>query len=197
MLAALATCGWVHFACHAVSDPLQPSESRLLLHDRALAVRDIARLRLPDAELAFHAACSTARGSEQLADEAIHIASAFQLAGYRNVVGTLWPALDATAARLAEGFYRRRRCTSRFGSCAPSSRSHRRRGPATSTPALDQAGAGRITVTGRGVPSSTPPMITSAATSSSGVGRSPSAAAASPIPTTGTSSEYGATTPAG
>ncbi|MFD1520290.1 CHAT domain-containing protein [Pseudonocardia yunnanensis] len=109
VLAALADCGWAHFACHAISDPLSPSDSRLLLYDRSLAVRDISKLRLQDAELAFLSACSTARGSEQLPDEAIHIASAFQLAGYRHVVGTLWPVLDATAARLTQGFYDRHR----------------------------------------------------------------------------------------
>lgn len=48
-----------------------------------------------------------------------------------------------------------------------------------------------------GVPIRTPPTITVPATSSTTVGRSPSTSAASPIPTTGTSSEYGATTPAG
>jgi tetratricopeptide (TPR) repeat protein len=109
VVAALARCGWAHFACHAVSDPLSPSESRLLLHDRPLAVRHISRLRLRDAELAFLSACSTARGNEKLADEAIHIASAFQLAGYRHVIATLWPVLDSTAARVAEDFYERHR----------------------------------------------------------------------------------------
>jgi tetratricopeptide (TPR) repeat protein len=109
VLAALPRYGRVHFACHAVSDPLHPSESRLLLHDRALTVREISRLRLAQADLAFLAACSTARGSEHLADEAIHIASAFQLAGYRDVVATLWPTLDGTAARIAESFHAERR----------------------------------------------------------------------------------------
>jgi hypothetical protein len=41
----------------------------------------------------------------------------------------------------------------------------------------------------RGVPSSTPPTITAAATSSTPLGRSPSTSAASPMPTTGTSNE--------
>ena len=49
----------------------------------------------------------------------------------------------------------------------------------------------------RGVPSSTPPTITTAATSSTALGRSPRTSAASPMPTTGTSSDQGATTPAG
>ena len=39
--------------------------------------------------------------------------------------------------------------------------------------------------------------MTAAATSSTALGRSPRTSAASPMPTTGTSSDYGATTPAG
>lgn len=40
-----------------------------------------------------------------LTDEAIHLASAFQLAGYRHVVATLWPINDRHAERLAEEVY--------------------------------------------------------------------------------------------
>jgi hypothetical protein len=54
-----------------------------------------------DAELAFLSACSTARPSGRLADEAIHLASAFQLAGYRHVIGTLWPIGDWPAVEYA------------------------------------------------------------------------------------------------
>jgi hypothetical protein len=103
--AALPGCGWAHFACHAVTDPVSPSESHLLLADGTLPVREIGRMRLPGAELAYLSACSTARGDARLADEAIHVASAFQLAGYRHVVGTLWPVLDAVAARTTRTFY--------------------------------------------------------------------------------------------
>ena len=105
--AALRQCGLVHFACHAVSDLHSPSQNRLLLHDGLLTVREISRLRLPDAEFAFLSACSTARGDERLADEAIHLVSAFQIAGYRHVVGTLWPIVDSVAARVSRQFYAR------------------------------------------------------------------------------------------
>nr|MDQ3988528.1 CHAT domain-containing protein [Actinomycetota bacterium] len=104
---ALASASWAHFACHAYSDPVSPSKSHLLLHDRPMSIAEVSRLRLEHAELAYLSACSTARGSTRLADEAIHIASAFQLAGYRHVVGTLWPVHDTTAAGIAEGFYGR------------------------------------------------------------------------------------------
>jgi len=102
---ALPSVNWVHFACHAHSDPASPSNSHLLLHDRPMSVAEVSRLRLESAELAYLSACSTARGSAELADEAIHIASAFQLAGYRHVVGALWPLDDTTASRVAQGFY--------------------------------------------------------------------------------------------
>ncbi len=108
VLAALPTAGWAHLACHGSSDPSHPSASRLLLQDhrqQPLTVVDVARLRLDDAQLAFLSACSTARPGNRLADEAIHLASAFQLAGYRHVIGTLSPINDRHAATLARDIY--------------------------------------------------------------------------------------------
>lgn len=99
----------VHFACHGVSDPADPSNGRLLVHDHAtrpLTVSAISRLELPAARLAVMSACETARGGGQLADESIHITSAFQLAGYANAVGTLWPVHDAVAVRVTRLLYR-------------------------------------------------------------------------------------------
>src|SRR5262249_32938198 len=66
---------------------------------------DVARLRLDDAELAFLSACETARPGVRLTDEAIHLTSAFQLAGYRHVVGTLWPVSDGHAVDIADDIY--------------------------------------------------------------------------------------------
>jgi tetratricopeptide (TPR) repeat protein len=108
VLTALATGRWAHFACHGVSDPSSPSASRLLLTDhqqRPLTVLDVARLRLDDAGLAFLSACSTAQPGRRLPDEAIHLASAFQLAGYRHVIATLWPIGDRQGVELAAGIY--------------------------------------------------------------------------------------------
>jgi CHAT domain-containing protein len=51
-------------------------------------------------------ACRTAfTGATDLIDESIHLASAFQVAGFRHVVGTLWEVDDAIAARVAATFY--------------------------------------------------------------------------------------------
>ncbi|MGO9187484.1 MAG: CHAT domain-containing protein [Streptosporangiaceae bacterium] len=106
--AALLRCQWVHFACHAASYLDDPSASHLLVADyqrRPLTVLDLTRLRLEDAELAFLSSCATARTGPRLADEAIHLAAAFHLAGYRHVIATLWPVGDRPAVQLATAIY--------------------------------------------------------------------------------------------
>ncbi|MGW6510550.1 CHAT domain-containing protein, partial [Streptomyces niveus] len=97
-----------HFACHAVSDPLRPSAGRLVLHgppDASPTIRDLARLRLPGARLAYLSACDTMRISAELADESVHIASAFQMAGFPHVVGSLWQVDDTVGTRIARRVY--------------------------------------------------------------------------------------------
>lgn len=106
VLDALPQASWAHFACHAISHPEGASKSGLQLHDRTLRVPEISRVSLRDGELAYLSACSTGQGSIFQADEAIHLASAFQLAGYRHVVATLWPVNDQVAAMAARRFYR-------------------------------------------------------------------------------------------
>ena len=51
-------------------------------------------------------ACSTAETTPVTADEAVHIAPAFQPAGYSHVVATLWPVGDTMAVRVCDEFYR-------------------------------------------------------------------------------------------
>jgi CHAT domain len=106
--AALPEHRVTHFACHAISDPGNPAASRLLLHDhkeRPLTFSDIPRLQMCGADLAYLSACSTSDTSPRLVDEAVHITSAFQLAGYRHVIGTLWPVDDQAAVRIATEVY--------------------------------------------------------------------------------------------
>ncbi|WP_063057493.1 CHAT domain-containing protein [Nocardia sienata] len=99
----------VHFACHAATDPDDPSRSRLLLHDHAttpFTVAALAPIHLDRARLAYLSACDTAISTDtQLVDESIHLASAFQLAGYSHVIGTLWTIDDDIAIRIADAFY--------------------------------------------------------------------------------------------
>ncbi|MFE4207831.1 CHAT domain-containing protein [Streptomyces goshikiensis] len=102
--AAVPECTSAHLACHAVSEP-DPLESRLLLADGSLTVRDLLSLRPASASLAFLSACTTADAGRELADEALHIATAFQLSGYPHVIGTLWQVSDDMALRMARSVY--------------------------------------------------------------------------------------------
>ncbi|MEV0176109.1 CHAT domain-containing protein [Streptomyces sp. NPDC050803] len=99
---------WLHFCGHGTAEPATPSGSRLIVHDHLdhpLTVAAISRLDLPGAELAYLSACTTARTGLTVMDEALHLAGALQLAGFRHVVGTLWDIDDTVAVRIAERVY--------------------------------------------------------------------------------------------
>jgi hypothetical protein len=109
-LAALPHHEIVHFACHALQNWTDPADSRLILHDHEthpLTLAHITQLRLTNSRLAYLSACSTADTNQRHTDEATHLTTAFQLAGYRSVVGTLWAIGDAAASAVTHEFYRR------------------------------------------------------------------------------------------
>ncbi|MFH8498871.1 CHAT domain-containing protein [Streptomyces coeruleorubidus] len=108
VLDALPASGWAHFACHGYSDPDNPADSHLALHDHdraPLRVLDLSRLRLRNAEFAFLSACDTARTTARLSDEAIHPLAAFQIAGFSQVVGALWRVDDVVAPAFSQQLY--------------------------------------------------------------------------------------------
>jgi CHAT domain-containing protein len=104
--ACLTTHAFAHFACHGSPWLDRPSLSALMLADGPLTVLEVAQLDLSQAEMAFLSACSTATGGQQLPDEAIHLASALQFAGYPHVIATLWSVRDPVAKRVARDVYR-------------------------------------------------------------------------------------------
>ncbi|MEV8415652.1 CHAT domain-containing protein, partial [Streptomyces niveus] len=109
VLAALPHHRVAHFACHSEPHRTDPWRGRLILQDHRtdpLTVADIGALRL-DGGLAFLSACTTTLTAPRLADEALHMTGAFQLAGYPHVVGTQWPVADRAAHQLAADFYAR------------------------------------------------------------------------------------------
>ncbi|MGN5381328.1 CHAT domain-containing protein [Streptomyces lasalocidi] len=108
VLAALHDASWAHFGCHAATDPTEPSGALLHLPSgEPVSVLEICRARPRAAQLAFLAACGTARTAERLTDEAIHITSSFLLAGFPAAVGTLWKIDSTHADRMTRDFYRR------------------------------------------------------------------------------------------
>lgn len=106
----------VHFACHGVSDAANPSNSHLLLQSHVsgttavdrLTARAVSHLKSTNAQIAYLSACCSAdNASAKLPDEGIHVASAFQLAGFSHVLATLWATNDVACQRIAEDFYGR------------------------------------------------------------------------------------------
>jgi CHAT domain-containing protein len=104
---ALREYALVHFACHGDNDSslgilrggglhLDTSETLTAAH-----IQDTA---LEHGAVAFLSACSTAEPHPELPDEPMHLAAAFQLAGFRSVIGTLWRAPDTPA--ISGAFYR-------------------------------------------------------------------------------------------
>jgi hypothetical protein len=105
VVAAMPEHEWVHLACHGRQDAADPSASSVLLSDGPLSILDITGRLLPSCDLAFLSACETFTGTQRLSDEAIHLASAFQVAGYRHVIATLWSIRDNVAPQVADRVY--------------------------------------------------------------------------------------------
>lgn len=106
VLDALAGRAVVHFACHGTTDPSDPVASALhLAKGKKLPFVSVARTDLSAARLAFLAACETALTGHRFADEALHMASAFQLAGFPHVIGTLWEVYDDLTASVSRSVY--------------------------------------------------------------------------------------------
>ncbi|KAI2621937.1 CHAT domain-containing protein [Hypomontagnella submonticulosa] len=111
ILECLNKCKVFHFAGHGKSNPMEPSQSSLLLNDwetNPLTVGDLRDHRLQDNPpfLGYLSACSTGSNeAEDLADESIHLISALQLAGFRHVVGTLWEVSDEHCVHVARVLY--------------------------------------------------------------------------------------------
>ncbi|KAI1741794.1 CHAT domain-containing protein [Xylaria scruposa] len=112
----LPGCSMAHFACHGSTDHKDPSNSRLILQKRGegqeeaqdfLTVQRVSELSLAHAQIAYLSACSTAENkAARLSDEAIHVVSGFQVAGFPHVVGSLWTSNDRVCVEVASGFYR-------------------------------------------------------------------------------------------
>ncbi len=73
-----------------------------------LAVSDIcSKISARTAGVAYLSACSTAEvKARQFVDESLHIASAFLVAGFPSVVGSLCPTKDNVCVKVASYFYK-------------------------------------------------------------------------------------------
>ncbi|CUA74554.1 Tetratricopeptide repeat protein 28 [Rhizoctonia solani] len=98
---------WVHFACHAVQNNGDPAKCGFYLRGKLLSLQKIARMRYERRGLAFLSACRTAKGDQNLPDEAVHLASGMLMIGYLSVIATLWPVRDSDAPFVTNIVYKR------------------------------------------------------------------------------------------
>jgi CHAT domain-containing protein/tetratricopeptide (TPR) repeat protein len=104
---------YLHFATHGLLDARSPLDSALVLARgqaaddgllQAWEVRD--RLHL-DADLVTLSACESGLGREARGEGLIGLSRAFQDAGARSVLASLWAISDRSTAPFMESFYRR------------------------------------------------------------------------------------------
>ncbi|PCD24252.1 hypothetical protein FGRA07_11231 [Fusarium graminearum] len=107
----LLDCKVFHFAGHGATDEEDPSNSHLLLEDwkeDRFCVADLQRMNLSEhaSFLVYLSACGTGQMKRyNLVDESIHLISAYQLAGFRHVIGTLWKVSDQCCVDIARATY--------------------------------------------------------------------------------------------
>ncbi|KAL4745605.1 hypothetical protein BDW72DRAFT_198489 [Aspergillus terricola var. indicus] len=111
ILQSLPHCRVFHFAGHGYTDSTDPLKSHLLLKngkDDPFTVENLLELNLREHSpfLAYLSACGTGRiGDDRFVDESIHLISAFQLAGFRHAIGTLWEVNDEICVDMARITY--------------------------------------------------------------------------------------------
>ena len=109
----------VHFACHALADESSPLDSSLVLalppswkpgrpNGLLQAWEIFEQVRL-DADLVTLSACGTALGRQMSGEGMLGLTRAFQYAGARSLLASLWAVSDEATAELMRGFYRRLR----------------------------------------------------------------------------------------
>ncbi|KAJ7908461.1 hypothetical protein B0H13DRAFT_1617447, partial [Mycena leptocephala] len=86
----LLDASWVHLACHGHQDLHAPTKSRLLLYGGDLELATILSVPLPNAQLAFLAACQTTKREEEIVNKSFHLGGGFIAAGFCGAVGILW-----------------------------------------------------------------------------------------------------------
>ncbi len=107
--AALQEVDVAHLATHAVSDPLSPDNSRILVAstgtDDSLTASEIAGMNLRHLDTVVAAGCRTATPSQGYGYSR-SLSSAFLAAGARHVVASLWDVEDAAGREFSVAFHR-------------------------------------------------------------------------------------------
>lgn len=94
----------MHFAVHSVLDSDRPERTEIVLSGGSLRLRDVFGMKL-GAELVVLSACQTALGKEMKREGLMSLTRAFQQAGVKRVVASLWKVDDRATAELMKHFY--------------------------------------------------------------------------------------------
>lgn len=108
VLSAMRTASIFHFAGHGRTDRLDPLDSALLLGDGPMTIESLFKQNLHSHKplLAYLSACGTGQiKQDELMDEGIHLIAAYQIAGFRHVIGTLWAVNDEFCMEAAVATY--------------------------------------------------------------------------------------------
>ena len=108
IMSTLDTCDIFHFAGHGRAHRSDPLQSALSLNDGPLTLETLLKTNLSRRRpfLAYLSACGTGQvHNQKLVDEGLHLIAACQLAGFRNVIGTLWKVEDEVCVAMAESIY--------------------------------------------------------------------------------------------
>jgi hypothetical protein len=99
--------GWLHAACHATADPVEPFLSGLLLGGgERFSLRDLFASNRNHLLLAVLSACQTNVADVTLPNESMSLAAGLALGGCRAVIASAWQVPDKTTAALMSVFYR-------------------------------------------------------------------------------------------
>jgi CHAT domain-containing protein len=85
-----------------------PASSDADVEDGILTAEEIAGLDLSGAQWAVLSACDTGRGDWQAGEGVLGLRRAFQVAGARTVILSLWPVLDTVTSKWMTELYRRK-----------------------------------------------------------------------------------------
>lgn len=102
----------LHFATHALFDPVYPMQSSLIMSDGQRAVPLTAERLFAQplsARLVILSACETGMGQVVSGDELLGLARSFYLGGASSVISSLWPVDDDATRVFMESFHRESR----------------------------------------------------------------------------------------
>jgi CHAT domain-containing protein len=107
---ALATSQLVHFGGHALADPAQPWQARLVMSPEAtsptgMLALDSLKPRSAGARVVVLAACETGLGRGSRGEGLLSLSRPLLAAGVRNVLVTKWRVDDAAMAELSKRFH--------------------------------------------------------------------------------------------